>query len=69
MTEQLELELAIRYFKKRTVSTLEVNNKFMRQLVSVISAREVEAVLEMVKNGEFSTYYNKMKEQGHPAYT
>ena len=60
-----QLELAIQYLKRRAVSTEKVNNKLMKQLIAVLPISEVEAVLEMVKNGEFLNFYNKMKEQGH----
>lgn len=63
-----QLELAIKYLKKRAVSTERVNNKLMKQFISVIPASEVESVLEMVKSGEFLNFYNDMKEKGHPHF-
>lgn len=46
------LELAIQYLNRR----------------AVLSIRDVEAVLEMIKSGEFLNFYNKMKEEGHPDF-
>lgn len=60
-----QLELAIQYLKRRAVSTEKVNNKLMKQFIAVLPISEVEAVLEMVKSGEFINFYNKMKGQGH----
>ena len=60
-----ELELAIQYLKNRAVSTEEVDNELMKQFIKVLPVSEVEAVLEMVKQGTFSDFYYKMKEEGH----
>lgn len=59
-----ELELAIQYLKRRSVSTEKVNNKLMKQFIAVLPVSEVESVLEMVKCGEFFSFYKKMKKMG-----
>lgn len=56
-----QLELAIQYLKQRAVSTENVNNKLMKQFVAVVPISEVEAVLDMVKSGEFLMFYNKLE--------
>ena len=58
-----ELELAIEYLKRRSVSV--VGNKKLEHLISVNTASEVQTVLLMVKKGEFKDWYKKMKKQGH----
>jgi SOS response regulatory protein OraA/RecX len=61
-----ELELAIKYLQKRAVSTKNVNDDLMKRFITVLPLSEVEAVLEMVQKKEFLTFYNEMKEMGHP---
>jgi hypothetical protein len=61
-----EIELAVQYLKRRAVSAEKVNNKLMKQFIAVLPVSEVEAVLGMVKSGEFLRFYNDMKEKGHP---
>lgn len=58
-----QLELAIQYLKNRAVSTEEVDNELMKQFIKVLPVSEVEAVLEMVKQGTFSDFYYKIKEE------
>jgi phage host-nuclease inhibitor protein Gam len=60
-----ELELAIRFLKRRAVLAEKIDNKVMRQWGPVLSLSEVEAVLEMVNKNEFIKFYNRIKEQGH----
>lgn len=66
MNEQLEL--AINLLKRRAISTEKVNNKLLKQCTKVISLSDVEAILGMVKNDEFLSFYEKMKSDGHPHY-
>jgi hypothetical protein len=61
-----ELELAIEYLKKRAISTEKV--KKLQHLIAVNPTHEVEAVLEMVKNGEFKTWYDKMKTENNDVF-
>lgn len=62
------LELAINFLKKRAIETKHLETKMARQqLISVLPASEVEAVLSMVLSGEFIEFYNKQKEAGNPA--
>lgn len=60
-----QLKLAIQYLRRRAVSTEEVNDELLKQCNKVIPIFEVESVLEMVQNGQFTNFYNRMKEQGH----
>jgi hypothetical protein len=63
-----ELELAIEYLKRRSVETKNVNNVLIRNFGKVVSASEVEAVLNMVQHGEFTRWYETMKKEGHPDF-
>lgn len=56
-----ELELAIKFLKKRSISTAKI--KKLQRFVEVNSTSEVVSVLEMVKNGEFRAWYDKMKNE------
>lgn len=63
-----QFELAIQFLRRRAVSTQKVNKKLMRQFIAVLPISEVDAVLEMVKSGEFQDFYNKQKRQRHPDF-
>lgn len=54
-----QLELAIEFLKKRAISTAKI--KKLQHLLEVNYTFEVVSVLEMVKNGEFKAWHDKMK--------
>jgi len=60
----IELEMAINFLKSRAISTEKIKNPTMNRLVSVIAISEVETVLEMVQQGNFSQYLNELHEKG-----
>ena len=63
-----EIELAIKYLTKRAVSTNPLNKRRMKEYGKVVPLSEVNAVLEMVKDNEFTDLYNLMSKQGHPDF-
>ncbi len=63
-----QLELAIQFLKRRAVSAKELNNDLLKSFNAVVPVSEVEAILQMVKAGEFQNFYTKQKEQGHPDF-
>lgn len=63
-----ELKLAIKYLNKRAVSTVPLNKRRMKEYGKVVPLSEVNAILEMVKDSEFTDLYNLMSKQGHPDF-
>jgi len=65
-----QLELAQAFLKRRAMSTEKVkNDKLILNQIEVISASEVDYVLQMVKKGTFLEYYNRFKKLGHQDFT
>jgi hypothetical protein len=58
-----ELKVALDYLKKRAIRTDNISGAFTKQLVSVMPSSEVEAIIEMVLNGEFTEFINKKNSQ------
>jgi len=63
-----QIELAIKYLNQRAVNASTLNSTRTKQLVKVLPASEVEAVLLMVQEDQFRDFYNAMAEKGHPDF-
>ena len=63
-----QLDLAVQFLKKRAVKTKKGNITLIKQFNEVLPLFEVEAVLEMVKKGEFLNFSNEMKKIRHPDF-
>jgi NAD-dependent DNA ligase len=58
-----QIELAIKYLKKRAIPAEKVNKQLLYQFHEIISIIEVTSILEMLNTGEFEKWYNEIKKQ------
>lgn len=64
-----QLELAMQYLESRALTVDKKNSKSIIHFGKVLPMIDVIACLNMVKEGTFESFYQKMKEKGHPEFT
>lgn len=67
--DNVQLELAQQFLKKRSINPrCEETFKLLQQQPLVVSHAELNGVIELLKIGEFMSFYNENKEKGHPDF-